>query len=95
MSIVQTTEFIAPSDAVTIKAIKDLCIELSASMTRAAGERDFQSEAIKELSKSTEVPAKYLKKIAKIFHNSNRDAVEAEGESTVELYDKIFNEVKE
>ena len=91
MSVIQTSEFVVPSDPETLKKIKDLCIEMSASMSRSEGERSFQSEAVKELAKDTEVPAKYLKKITRLYHKSNRDAVETENESTVELYDKIFS----
>ena len=92
MSIVNTDSFTIPSDPIVIKKLKDLCLELSYSSTRAEAERDFQKEAIAELSKDTEVPAKYIKKIAKIFHKSNRDSVEDEQNSTVELYDSIFAE---
>jgi len=90
MSIVQTAEFVVPSDPETLKKIKDLCFELSASMCRSEGERDFQSEAIKDLAKDTEIPAKFLRKAAKLYHKSNRDLVEQEGEISFELYDKIF-----
>ena len=92
MAVIDTESFIIPSDPVTVKKIKDLCSEISGSMTRSEAERDFQKDAIDELSKDTEVPKKYLKKIARIFHKSNRDAMENEQNSTVELYDSIFAE---
>jgi len=90
MSIIQTADINIPSDPVTIKKIQDVLFEISASMTRAEAEKSFQSEAIKELAEATEVPAKYLKKIANIYHKSTRDQFEAEQESSIELYDKIF-----
>lgn len=95
MSIVQTAEFIVPSDPAVLKRIKDLCIELSSSMCRSEGERDFQSEAIKDLSKDTEIPAKFLRKAAKLYHKSNRDLAEQEGEISFDLYDKVFGPIGE
>lgn len=91
MSIIQTSDICIPNDPVIIKQIKDACEELSASMTRTEGEKSFQKEAIAELAESTEIPAKYLRKIARLFHRQNKDEVSAEAESTVELYDRIFD----
>lgn len=90
MSIIQTSEFIIPSDPGTIKQIQDACFELSASMTRSEGEKSFQKEAIEELFKATAVPKKQLKKLASLYHKQNKSEVEAENESTSELYDRVF-----
>lgn len=90
MSIIQTDAFIMPNDPATIKKIKDAIHELSASYTRVEGEKDFQKEALTELSKETDIPKKHLAKSAKLFHKSNKDAVVAENESSFELYDRIF-----
>lgn len=90
MSIIQTADIMIPNDPQILKDIKDACIELSASMTRMEGEKDFQKEALKALAENTEVPVKFLKKIAALYHKSTRDQVEADGESALELYDKVF-----
>jgi hypothetical protein len=90
MSVIQTSEIVTPSDPVTIKAIQEACKEISASMTRAEGEKDFQKEAIAELAEKTQIPKKFLNKIARLYHRQNRQEVEAEQDATVELYDKIF-----
>jgi Transcriptional regulator DsbA len=90
MTIIQTDAFVVPSDPATLKKIQDVCFELSASFTRQEGERDFQKEAIAELSEVTDIPKKHISKIAKLYHKSNKDAVEAEQASTNELYDRIF-----
>lgn len=92
MSIIQTSEFVIPNDPGTIKQIKDACIEISSSLARADGEKEFQKEAIGELSKATNVPGKYLKKIASLYHRQNKSEAEAENESTSELYDRIFSQ---
>ena len=90
MSIIDTEQFVIPNDPATIKKIKDACFEISASMTRIEGEKDFIKEAVEELSKDTEIPKKHLNKVARYFHKSNKDQVEAEQSSTNELYDRIF-----
>lgn len=95
MSIIQTADFNIPNDETVIKKIKDACVELSASMARVEGEKLFQKEALTELAEATEVPKKYLSKIARLYHRQNKDEVSAEAESTVELYDRIFDTVNE
>jgi hypothetical protein len=90
MSIIQTSEFIVPSDPTTLKQIQDCMGEMSASMTRAEGEKSFQKEAIEELSKTTDIPKKFLAKLAKLHHKQNKSEVEVENETTSELYDRVF-----
>ena len=92
MTIIQTENFIIPNDPATIKKIKDACFEISASMSRTEGEKSFIKEAIAALSDDTDIPKKHLNKIARLFHRSNKDAVEAENEATSELYDRIFSQ---
>lgn len=91
MSVIQTADINIPSDPATLKKIKDVLFEISASMTRIEGEKDFIKEAVAELAEATEIPAKYLNKIARFYHKQNKDQVVTENESTVELYDRIFD----
>lgn len=90
MSIIQTTDINMPSDPATLKQIQDCMFEVSASKTRIEGEKSLIKEAIADLSEKTGVNKKYLNKIANLYHKQNRQEVEAEAESTVELYDRIF-----
>ena len=90
MSVIDTEQFVIPNDPATIKKIQDACFEISASFTRAEGEKDFVKVAIADLAEATEIPKKHLAKIAKLYHKSNKDSVAAEQESTNELYDRIF-----
>jgi AAA15 family ATPase/GTPase len=90
MSTIQTSDFIIPNDPATIKQIQDACNELSASMTRAESEKIFQKEAVDDLSKATNIPKKHLKKLASLYHRQNKVEVEAENESTSELYERVF-----
>lgn len=90
MSIIDTEQFVIPNDPATIKQIKDACFEISASFTRAEGEKSLVKEAITALAEATDIPKKHLNKIARLYHKSNKDAVEAEQGATNELYDRIF-----
>jgi Transcriptional regulator DsbA len=92
MSIIQTSDFVIPSDPTVLKQIKDACFEISSSLTRIEGERSLIKEALDALSKDTDVPKKNLSKIARFFHKSNKDEVEAEHEASSELYDKVFGQ---
>lgn len=92
MSTIQTADINIPSDPATIKKIKDACIEISASMTRAEAEKTLQKEAVTLLAEETEIPKKYLNKLAKLYHKQNKDQVFAETESTDALYDRVFEQ---
>ena len=92
MSIVQTSQINMPNDPETLKTIKDALFEISASMTRVEGEKDFQKEALSELAEKTEVPKKYLARMAALYHRQNKSEVEGDQEVISELYDKVFGE---
>lgn len=90
MSIVQTSQITLPSDPETLKTIKDAMFEISASMSRVEGEKEFQKEAIADLAEKTDIPKKYLSKMASLYHRNNRSEVEGDMEATGELYDAVF-----
>jgi len=93
--IIQTEAFIMPTDPTVVKQIKDACFEISASKTRSEGEKSFQKQAVQDLFDDTKIPKKHLNKIANLYHRSNKNAVVAENEATVELYEHIFPETRE
>ena len=72
------------------KAIADFCDEMSASMTRAAGERDFQKEAVKNIAEKHELDKKMLRKISKIFHQSKFSTVQEENSELETVYQTVF-----
>lgn len=63
--------------------------EISASMTRTEGERDFIKETIKDVSDNFQIPRKTIKKIAVTYHKQNLTQVEADHEEFVDLYDDV------
>lgn len=92
MSIVQTSQINMPSDPTTLKTIKDALFEISASMTRVEGEKDLQKTALADLAEKTEVPKKYLARMAALYHRQNKSEVEGDQELISELYDMVFGE---
>ena len=67
----QPAGFVMPSSPADRKHIMDVMAEISGSKTRAEAERDFQKEAIDELSKKFNIPKRLLNRFAKSFHKSS------------------------
>jgi hypothetical protein len=74
------------------KVLRDLCGELSASMSRAEGERDFQKEAISDFAERYEVDKKIVKQVAKIYHRQNYHAISSEHHVLHKCYQQVFGE---
>jgi hypothetical protein len=68
------------------KVLLDAVQELSNSMTRVDGERDFQKEAIAEVSGKLNLNKKYVRKLARIYHKNNLNDVKQENEDVETLY---------
>lgn len=77
-------------DPTIAKAVKDFCDEMSASMSRTAGERDFQKEAISALAEKYELDKKILRKMAKTYHASNFATQKADQEEFEIAYEALF-----
>lgn len=73
------------------KALKDFCGEMSASMTRAEGERDFQSEAIKNFADTYELDKKLLRKMARTYHKQNFNTTKEENSEFEAVYAEVFD----
>ena len=68
------------------KVLLDAVQELSNSMTRVDGERDFQKEAIGDVAKKLNLEKKYVRKLARIYHKNNLNEVKQENEDVETLY---------
>lgn len=71
------------------KDFHKVVVEMSNSMTRIEGERDYIKEAVKELSDKYQIPKKTVSKIAKTYHKQNFQQAVSENEEFEELYEKI------
>ena len=80
-----------PSSPTDRNAILDCMKELSASMTRAEGEREFQREAIKELCDNLELSKKTFRRMAKVYHKQNFNKEIEEHEEFESMYETITN----
>ena len=83
-----------PSSPTDRKAILDCMKELSASMTRAEGEREFQREAIKELCDNLELNKKTFRRMAKVYHKQNFTKEIEEHEEFETMYETITNSTR-
>ena len=81
-----------PSDPAARKAIKKCMDELSASMARIDGERDFIKEAIANICEEYEMSKKTFRKLAKVYHNQNFSKEVAEHEEFETMYEQLTGE---
>ena len=81
-----------PSDPAARKAIKKCMDELSASMSRIDGERDFIKEAIVNICEEYEMSKKTFRKLAKVYHKQNFSKEVAEHEEFETMYEQLTGE---
>ena len=81
-----------PSDPAARKAIKKCMDELSASMARTEGERDFIKEAINNICEEYEMSKKTFRKLAKVYHKQNFSKEVAENEEFETMYEQLTGE---
>ncbi len=68
MTTVTPQTFVMPSSPADRKAIMDAMGEISASMTRMEGEKNYIKETIGDLSQKFQIPKKLLNRFAKTYH---------------------------
>lgn len=71
------------------KDVLNVLKELSNSMTRIEGERDYIKEAIADASEKFQLPKKQLRKMAKVYHKNNFADELTEMEEFQQLYESI------
>lgn len=81
-----------PSDPEVRKAIKKCLEELSGSMTRIEGERDYIKEAIKNICEEYQLSKKTFRKLAKTYHKQNFSLEVAENEEFELMYEQLTGE---
>ena len=81
-----------PSDPAARTAIKKCMDELSASMTRTEGEREFLKEAINNICEEYEMSKKTFRKLAKVYHKQNFSKEVAEHEEFETMYEQLTGE---
>lgn len=71
------------------KAVYDAIREISNSMTRMEAERDLISETLKSVKDKFELPPKYVRTLAKIYHKQNFNQIKEEQSEVETLYEIV------
>ena len=78
-----------PSSPTDRKALLECMKEISASMTRTEGEREFVREAIKEICEKYQLSKKTFRRMAKVYHKQNFSLELEEHEEFETMYETI------
>ena len=80
---------IIPSSLEDRKKIRGALEEISNSLTRIEAERDLIKEILQDVEDKFELPKKYTRKVAKIFHKQNFAEVKTEQEDLETIYETV------
>lgn len=72
------------------KELKEAIQSLNDSLTRVAAERDYQKEAINNISDKTGVDKKIIRRMAKVYYKSNYAEEQEENRNFEEFYDGVM-----
>jgi predicted nuclease with TOPRIM domain len=64
--------------------------EISNALTRIEAERSFINDVLDRLDDEFDLPKKYMRRLAKVYHKQNITEVKAEAEELEDLYDSII-----
>ena len=81
-----------PQDPAARKAIKTCLEEISSSMTRIEGERDFIKEAINDICEEYQLSKNTFRRLAKTYHKQNFSIEVAEHEEFEMMYEQLTNQ---
>jgi DNA repair ATPase RecN len=76
----------SPDDRAKVQAALK---EMSAAMTRIEAERDYINESLKMLEDSFELPKKYMRKVARVYHKQNINEVKNEFSDIEDIYTAV------
>lgn len=80
---------VIPSSPADRQAIKNALQEISNSLTRIESERDLIKDILQTVQDNQNIPKKYVRKLAKIFHKQNYTEVQQEQEDIDSLYETV------
>jgi siroheme synthase (precorrin-2 oxidase/ferrochelatase) len=78
-----------PSSPEDRKKILGAIKEISDSLTRIESERDLIKDILSDIEDKFELPKKYTRKVAKIYHKQNMNEVKAEQEELETIYETV------
>jgi archaellum component FlaC len=80
---------ILPSSPEDRKKIMNAVQEISNSLSRIESERDLIKEILADVEDKFELPKKYTRKVAKIYHKQNISQIQQEQEDLVSIYETV------
>jgi hypothetical protein len=82
-----TTNVIVPSSPADRHAVQKALQEISASLTRIDAEKDLIKDILATVQDNQNIPKKYMRKMARIYHKQNFNEVQQEQEDLETLYE--------
>lgn len=65
--------------------------EISAAMTRIEADRDYINESLALLQEDFELPKKYMRKVARVYHKQNINEVKNEFSDIEDIYTAVVS----
>lgn len=92
MSVQDQIEIIIPSSPADQEELFKAIKEISASMTRVDGEKEYQKESYEALEEKFQIKAKYLRRLAADYHKDQFDKKASEHDEYARLYETIIKD---
>jgi len=84
-----STNVIIPSSPEDRAKVQSALKEISAAMTRMEAEREYINESLKMLEDNFELPKKYMRKVARVYHKQNINEVKNEFSDIEDIYTAV------
>lgn len=84
-----TANVIIPSSPDDRAKVHSALKEISAAMTRIEAERDYINESLGMLQDQFDLPKKYMRKVAKIYHLQNINEIKSEVSDIEDIYTAV------
>lgn len=92
MQIVDTNDFVMPTDAASQDKIRKAIQEVANSLARMDAEREFIKEALDPIQEEFGIKPKHLRKIARVYHKGNFGDEEQDFNAFETGYRTLFND---
>jgi len=81
---------VIPSNPEDRRKIVNALNEMSASFTRMDAERDLQKDILATLEEDFELPKKYMRKVARIYHKQNLIEERSNFQEVEDIYEGLM-----
>lgn len=84
-----TTNVVVPSSSADRHAVQKALQEISSSLTRIEAEKDLIKDILATVEDKQNIPKKYMRKMARIYHKQNFNEIQQEQEDLETLYETV------